>query len=169
MRSVFLLLLLACAGPAAHEHPASGTALDPATLPSLRVAVATTLSATDALAASDCALPTAPFVTCQPAEPDPVEPAPSEHHHHEAPKAPVAPPPHQHDEAAPVGASPPPAAPKAVAKPTAVTKVKDPICGMMIDPAKAPERVTRGGVTTFFCSATCKRAFLARATDGGTR
>ncbi len=159
MRSICLLLFLGCAGPAAHEHPGSGSALDPATLPAPRVAVGTTLSPAEALAASDCALPTAPFVTCQEREePAPHEPAPSEPHHHAPP---VAPQPHR-QEVAPKGVSLKP-------KPSLAAKVKDPICGMMIDPAKAPERVTRGGVTTFFCSAPCQRAFLARATDGGTR
>ena len=165
MRSLCLLLFLGCAGPAAHEHPGSGSALDPAALPAPRVAVGTTLSPAEALAASDCALPTAPFVTCQEREePAPAEPAPSESHHHAPPAAPappVAPQPHR-QEVAPMGVSPMP-------KPALAAKVKDPICGMMIDPAKARERVTRGGVTTFFCSAPCKRAFLARATDGGTR
>jgi len=158
MRSVFLFLLLGCAGPAAHEHPASGAAIDPATLPAPRAAVATTLTAADALAASDCALPSAPFVAC----PEPVEASPMEHHHHEPPA------PARESVPLPITATPSPTPKVSAPKPVVASKVRDPICGMMIDSAKAPERVTRGGVTTFFCSATCKRAFLARAADGGT-
>lgn len=165
MRSVYLLLLpIACAGPAAHEHPASGAALDPATLPASRVAVATTLSAPDALAASDCALPSAPFVACQERAPDQVEPGAHEHHHQEPSSDPATQPAPVTAPSTPLGST----TPRAPAKPAVATKVRDPICGMMIDPTKAPERVTRAGVTTFFCSATCKRTFLARAADGGT-
>jgi YHS domain-containing protein len=40
---------------------------------------------------------------------------------------------------------------------------------MLIDPKKAAGgSVTRNGVTTHFCSAVCKRTFLARVSDGGT-
>jgi YHS domain-containing protein len=40
--------------------------------------------------------------------------------------------------------------------------VKDPACGMMIDPAKAEAEgntVVRDGVTYYFCSTSCKHKF----------
>jgi Cu+-exporting ATPase len=41
---------------------------------------------------------------------------------------------------------------------TAITK--DPICGMTVDPAKALH-ADRDGVTSYFCSESCKEKFLA--------
>jgi P-type Cu+ transporter len=38
-------------------------------------------------------------------------------------------------------------------------KVKDPVCGMTVDPAKAAAKSQRGGTTYFFCSAGCQRKF----------
>lgn len=59
-----------------------------------------------------------------------------------------------------------------------VEQVKDPACGMAIDPAKAAKdgnTLTRGGVTYYFCSDRCKRKFsqepehLAALTPAGRR
>ncbi len=38
-------------------------------------------------------------------------------------------------------------------------QVKDPVCGMMVDPAMAQVRSTHRGVTYYFCSEGCKRQF----------
>lgn len=40
-------------------------------------------------------------------------------------------------------------------------KVKDPVCGMVIDPAKAAARQTYQGETIYFCSQNCEKKFLA--------
>jgi len=40
-------------------------------------------------------------------------------------------------------------------------KVRDPVCGMMIDPAKAVATRTYEGVTYYFCAQGCARAFDA--------
>ncbi len=40
----------------------------------------------------------------------------------------------------------------------ASAKVKDPVCGMEVDPAKAV-KVEREGKTYYFCSAYCKEQF----------
>ncbi len=39
------------------------------------------------------------------------------------------------------------------------TKVRDPVCGMMIKPEKAVDSVTLRGVTYYFCTHVCKREF----------
>jgi P-type Cu+ transporter len=44
---------------------------------------------------------------------------------------------------------------------TATTKVTDPVCGMVIDPAKAAGTSTYQGKTVHFCSAGCKQRFEA--------
>jgi len=36
---------------------------------------------------------------------------------------------------------------------------KDPICGMMVDPAMTKITSTYGGKAWYFCSAGCKRSF----------
>jgi YHS domain-containing protein len=41
------------------------------------------------------------------------------------------------------------------------TKVKDPVCGMMIDPAKAAAMRVYEGTTYYFCAQGCARAFDA--------
>ncbi|MDX2010118.1 MAG: hypothetical protein SFW67_08010 [Myxococcaceae bacterium] len=115
--------------------------------------MATTLASADPLVAKDCELPTAPQVPCATREPA-VEP-------------------HDHEQVAPEPAPPAPAAvtpgPPTSTRPAQPTKVRDPVCGMLIDPRKAAGgSVTRNGVTTHFCSAVCKRTFLARVADGGT-
>lgn len=38
-------------------------------------------------------------------------------------------------------------------------KVKDPVCGMEVDPAKAAAKVEYKGKTYYFCAAACKKAF----------
>lgn len=38
---------------------------------------------------------------------------------------------------------------------------KDPVCGMTLDPARAAARTEHAGVTYYFCSAHCQRAFQA--------
>ncbi len=39
--------------------------------------------------------------------------------------------------------------------------VRDPVCGMMIDPAKAPAKRVHAGTTFYFCAQGCARAFDA--------
>ena len=41
------------------------------------------------------------------------------------------------------------------------TPVRDPVCGMMVDPATARFQAGQGGVTHYFCSAGCRSKFLA--------
>ena len=41
----------------------------------------------------------------------------------------------------------------------ALTKVKDPVCGMEVDPSKAAGVATHKGKTCFFCATACKTAF----------
>jgi YHS domain-containing protein len=151
MRLMILFLLMGCAGPAQHGKPAEGTALNPSTGAAPRLALATTLTAPDPLATRPCELPST-SVACLAEDPEPAPPEPSHPHVH---------PP----ETAVPGPAP---APPTSQRSTVPTKVKDPICGMTIDPKKAAGQVTRNGVTTYFCSATCKRTFLARIADGGT-
>jgi P-type Cu+ transporter len=43
----------------------------------------------------------------------------------------------------------------------AATKVKDPVCGMMVDPHTAKHRHTHQGRTYYFCSAGCREKFAA--------
>jgi Cu+-exporting ATPase len=38
-------------------------------------------------------------------------------------------------------------------------KVKDPVCGMEVDPAKTPHRTRYRGRTYHFCCPKCKEAF----------
>lgn len=45
---------------------------------------------------------------------------------------------------------------------TAVAQAKDPSCGMDVNPATAKHKSTRNGVTHYFCSEQCKRAFEAK-------
>ena len=40
--------------------------------------------------------------------------------------------------------------------------VRDPVCGMLLDPAQAPARIERDGATLYFCSRGCRDEFLAR-------
>lgn len=52
-----------------------------------------------------------------------------------------------------------------------VTGIKDPICGMMVDPGSAPGRSRFEGTTYYFCSVACLRHFEAepaRYADGST-
>lgn len=44
------------------------------------------------------------------------------------------------------------------------TSVKDPICGMSVDPAKAQWTSTHKGITYYFCAERCKEAFDANPT-----
>ena len=37
--------------------------------------------------------------------------------------------------------------------------VKDPVCGMMVDPETAPAKVEYKGQTYYFCAPGCKAAF----------
>jgi Cu+-exporting ATPase len=46
-------------------------------------------------------------------------------------------------------------------QPSMATTVKDPVCGMSVDPATAQHRADRAGETYFFCSAGCRAKFLA--------
>lgn len=38
---------------------------------------------------------------------------------------------------------------------------KDPVCGMDVNPAKAPAQVEHDGVTFYFCNPGCAKAFTA--------
>jgi len=49
---------------------------------------------------------------------------------------------------------------------TATSSIKDPICGMIVDPAKAIH-VDRDGKTYYFCCEQCRTTF--QATPSGTR
>ncbi|MGE5946655.1 MAG: heavy metal translocating P-type ATPase, partial [Betaproteobacteria bacterium] len=40
-------------------------------------------------------------------------------------------------------------------------RLKDPVCGMMVDPHATPHRATHGGHTFYFCSAGCRQKFEA--------
>ncbi|HET6377508.1 MAG TPA: YHS domain-containing protein, partial [Methylocella sp.] len=40
-------------------------------------------------------------------------------------------------------------------------KVKDPVCGMEVDPASAGQQAEYGGAAYYFCSARCKEKFTA--------
>ncbi len=43
---------------------------------------------------------------------------------------------------------------------------KDPICGMMVDTAKAPAKGTYDGVAVYFCSEGCRKNFEAQRRPG---
>ena len=45
--------------------------------------------------------------------------------------------------------------------------VRDPVCGMLIDPAEAPASIERNGARYFFCSRGCRDEFLAESTLEG--
>lgn len=38
---------------------------------------------------------------------------------------------------------------------------RDPVCGMSVDPATAPQRAEHAGQPYFFCSARCREKFVA--------
>jgi P-type Cu+ transporter len=38
-------------------------------------------------------------------------------------------------------------------------RFKDPVCGMMVEPAEAAASGTYGGKTIYFCSIVCKEAY----------
>ena len=40
-------------------------------------------------------------------------------------------------------------------------KLKDPVCGMWVDPDRTQHRAEHGGLPYFFCSAGCRTKFLA--------
>lgn len=42
--------------------------------------------------------------------------------------------------------------------------VKDPVCGMVVDPQTAKAKIELGGQTFYFCSENCKQAFLKKLT-----
>ncbi|HVR86504.1 MAG TPA: heavy metal translocating P-type ATPase [Planctomycetota bacterium] len=44
-------------------------------------------------------------------------------------------------------------------EPADANKARDPICGMLVDPAKAAETVTRGGESFYFCAPCCATKF----------
>ncbi len=41
-------------------------------------------------------------------------------------------------------------------------KVKDPVCGMVIDSEKVAARGTYAGQTVYFCAVSCQKTFEAR-------
>ena len=43
----------------------------------------------------------------------------------------------------------------------AASLVKDPVCGMAVDPAKTPHRADHDGHTHYFCAASCRQKFVA--------
>lgn len=42
-----------------------------------------------------------------------------------------------------------------------MAKVKDPICGMMVNPDKAPAKGVYGTETVYFCSPVCQQKYEA--------
>ena len=50
------------------------------------------------------------------------------------------------------------------ASPPATTRVKDPVCGMSVDPAIAKHKHTHDGVPYYFCAARCREKFIAEPT-----
>lgn len=141
-RLLVFLLLPACAGPAAHRDPSSGSARNTSLPEAVRAQVATTLAFADPLAAPSCGLPTAPEVACPEARPPEKQDDPHQHHQHGA-GAPVKPAP-----ATPVVAS---------------TKVIDPVCKMTIDSSKAGGgSLWHDGQQHFFCSESCRSTFLSQ-------
>src|SRR5499433_3616782 len=42
---------------------------------------------------------------------------------------------------------------------SAAAKVKDPVCGMSVDPSAAKHKAEHGGQTYYFCSAGCRQKF----------
>jgi YHS domain-containing protein len=38
-------------------------------------------------------------------------------------------------------------------------KVKDPVCGMMVESTRAPAQGTYAGKTVYFCAESCKRTY----------
>lgn len=166
---VITLLLAACAGPAVHRAPATNDG------EGTRLAVASTLSPENPLDAPNCGLPTA-GEAC--AETGSSEQKVDEHHHHHHGSAPEAPAPsapapapaptppakpkkeeHRHHHPAPASAAPVKAAPAA----TEVASVRDPVCGMTINPTTAKGgSATLNGTQHFFCSSSCRRTFLSQ-------
>ena len=45
--------------------------------------------------------------------------------------------------------------------------VRDPVCGMLVDPAEAPASLERNGTRLSFCSRGCRDQFLAESTPAG--
>ena len=43
-----------------------------------------------------------------------------------------------------------------------MASVKDPVCGMNVDPDTATDRTTYKGINYYFCSADCRRQFEVR-------
>jgi Cu+-exporting ATPase len=43
-----------------------------------------------------------------------------------------------------------------------MAKVKDPVCGMVVDTEKTPFRCEAGGQTVYFCAESCRRAWESR-------
>ena len=43
-----------------------------------------------------------------------------------------------------------------------VAKVKDPVCGMELDPAEAKFSMEMGGETYYFCSSDCHEKFMKK-------
>ena len=49
--------------------------------------------------------------------------------------------------------------------PPAGSRVKDPVCGMMVDPGKSAHHADHAGTTHHFCSAGCRGKFAACGDD----
>lgn len=147
-RPFFLLLLTACAGPSAHQTPASGSALDLTQAETKRSTVASTLTPNDPLAAPNCALQDT--AACPELAPEPTQNEEPHHHHH--------------GEAAP---APAPSLSPPLKSPTpgivADAKVIDPVCKMKIDPKTAGGgSLWFQGRQHFFCSSSCRRTFISQ-------
>jgi len=50
-----------------------------------------------------------------------------------------------------------------------MAQVKDPVCGMMIDPSTAVGQSTHQGTTYYFCSQACKDKFDKQPGDYATK
>src|SRR6476646_9451359 len=49
--------------------------------------------------------------------------------------------------------------------PKSATTVKDPVCGMNVEPSTAKYKLDHAGKTCYFCSASCREKFHARPDD----
>lgn len=169
-----LLAIIACA-PVAHRLAAPGSARS-STAPAPRSVVAVVLSNDEPLAtapdahaghrgAASNAKDSGSVVL---SAGKPLATAPDAHagHHHAAPTAVKDPVAVARSADKPLATAPDAHAGHHHAAPTAT--VKDPVCGMTLDPTKAKGgSITVDGKTFHFCSSSCRREF--EAADGGLR
>ncbi|MBL8916383.1 MAG: YHS domain-containing protein [Archangium sp.] len=137
-----VFVLSACAGPEEHRRANANAAMDPSTVAAERSTAGSVLDADSPLDVGE--------------KPAPAKP----HHHHPGMQMPA---PEPAPEEKPAAEKPPDAKPHVhpVAAPSPET-VEDPVCHMKIKPAKAAGgSLTVDGVTSYFCSSSCREKFLA--------